>query len=263
MNNEEFDKKIKNMQDKLQVKGKVYFYIRVSSLGQVEDSQFLEIENFCKKNNLDMEDKSTVKIYHEKITGTKKDRPQLQEMLKAIGKNDLLVIYKLDRLSRNYKDCIAIWEEVLDKGADIHVITQPLLDTRMFPRDDLFGYLINQLMLNIFAYFAQQETELRAERAAAGYKAMKTSPKFVTMAYKDKDGNIVEAHSKKVSKKTGNVVGRPVLDYPKNFATVVQAQQNKEMTMSQALSALGIKKSSYYKLIKKYEQEHQVSLLKK
>ena len=107
MKNKEFDVKIKKMQDNLQIKGKVYFYIRVSTSGQNEDSQFLEIENFCKKNNLDVKDESIVKIYHEKITGTKKDRPELQAMLKAIGQDDLLVLYKLDRLSRSYRDCIA------------------------------------------------------------------------------------------------------------------------------------------------------------
>ena len=56
MKNKEFDVKIKKMQDNLQIKGKVYFYIRVSTSGQNEDSQFLEIENFCKKNNLDVKD---------------------------------------------------------------------------------------------------------------------------------------------------------------------------------------------------------------
>ena len=64
MKNKEFDTKIKSMQDNLQIKGKVYFYIRVSTSGQNEDSQFLEIENFGKKNNLDVTDESIVKISH-------------------------------------------------------------------------------------------------------------------------------------------------------------------------------------------------------
>lgn len=258
MKNEEFDNQIKEMQDNLKIKGKVFFYIRVSTRDQNEQLQLDATDKFIKENGIE-----DPKIYLDKQSGKNTHRPELQAMLKAIGKDDLLVIWKLDRLSRNYKECIEMWNNILDVGADIHVITMPLLDTRLFSREDLFGYFVNQLTVNIYAYFAQQETEMRKERATAGYKAMKSSPKFVTMAYKDKDGNIVEAHSKKVSKKTGNVVGRPVLDYPKNFASVVEQQQKKEMTMQQALAALGIKKSSYYKLIKKYEQENSVSLLKK
>lgn len=255
MKNNEFDVKIKKMQDKLQIKGKVYFYIRVSTSGQNEDSQFLEIEEFCKKNNLDMKDESIVKIYHEKITGTKKDRPQLQAMLKAIGQDDLLVLYKLDRLSRSYKDCISIWEEVLDKGADIHVITQPLLDTRMFPRDDLFGYLMNQIMLNIFAYFAQQETELRAERAKAGVAAMKDSKEY-SKTYKNKDGEIVEAHLKKKSSRTGKVTGRPCMKYPKDWNKIYKQYITKELNVKQICKLYDLPRSSFYVLVDRYKQEN-------
>lgn len=239
-----------------EIKGKVFFYIRVSTKQQNEQLQLDAMNKFIEDNGIE-----DPKVYIDKQTGTNTDRPEFQAMLKAIGKGDLLVIWALDRLSRNYNDCKRLWSELTNRGVDIHVITMPILDTRQYK--DTLGNFINDLIVTILGYVAEQETNARRERATAGYKSMKTSPKFVTMAYKDKDGNIVEAHSKKVSKKTGNVVGRPVLDYPKNFASVVEQQQKKEMTMQQALAALGIKKSSYYKLIKKYEQENSVSLLKK
>ena len=241
---------------KNEIKGKVFFYIRVSTRCQNEQLQLDAADKFIKENNIE-----DAKIYIDKQTGTNTDRPELQAMLKAVGKGDLVWIWALDRLSRNYNDCKRLWSEITGKGVDIYVSTMPILDTRQYK--DTMGSFINDLIVTILGYVADQETKARSQRAAAGYKSMKTSAKFVTMAYKDKDGNIVEAHSKKISKKTGNVVGRPVLDYPKNFASVVEQQQKKEMTMQQALAALNIKKSSYYKLIKKYEQEHQVSLLKK
>ena len=56
MKNEKFDKKIKEMQDNLQIKGKIYFYIRVSSNDQLEDGQFLKAKEFCEKNNIDIND---------------------------------------------------------------------------------------------------------------------------------------------------------------------------------------------------------------
>lgn len=240
-----------------EIKGKVFFYIRVSTKQQNEQLQLDAAEKFIKENGIE-----DPKIYIDKQTGTNTDRPQLQAVLKAVGKGDLVWIWALDRLSRNYNDCQRLWRELTDKGVDIVVDkNKEVLDTRKYK--DLVGNFVSDLVVAILSYVGQQETELRAERAAAGYKAMKTSAKFVTMAYKDKDGNIVEPHAKKISKKTGKAVGRAPLEYPKNFASVVEQQQKKEMTMQQALAALGIKKSSYYKLIKKYEQEHQVSLLKK
>lgn len=72
-----------------------------------------------------------------------------------------------------------------------------------------------------------------------------------------------EKTGKRYSKKTGNTIGRPPLDYPDNFIDIVQKQQKKQMTMKQALSSLDMKKATYYKLIKKYEEEHQVSLINK
>ena len=241
---------------KNEIKGKVFFYIRVSTKQQNEQLQLDAMNKFVNENKIE-----DPKVYIDKQTGTNTDRPEFQAMLNAIGKGYLLVIWALDRLSRNYNDCKRLWSELTNRGVDIHVITMPILDTRQYK--DTLGNFINDLIVTILGYVAEQETNARRERATAGYKSMKTSPKFVTMAYKDKDGNIVKPHAKKISKKTGKAVGRAPLEYPKNFASVVEQQQKKEMTMQQALAALEIKKSSYYKLIKKYEQEHQVSLLKK
>ena len=242
-----------------EIRGKVFFYIRVSTKQQNEQLQLDAADKFIKENGIE-----DPKIYIDKQTGTNTDRPQLQAVLKAVGKGDLVWIWALDRLSRNYNDCQRLWRELTDKGVDIVVDkNKEVLDTRKYK--DLVGNFVSDLVVAILSYVGQQETELRAERAAAGYKAMKTSPKFVTMTYKDKDGNIVEPHNKKVSKKTGKTVGRPVLEYPKDFEKIVRQQQDKNIdyTMQDALNRLKLTKSSYYKLIKKYEQEHQVSLLKK
>lgn len=41
------------------------------------------------------------KIFQEKITGSRRDRPQLEEMLEYIRQEDTVVTYKLDRISRS------------------------------------------------------------------------------------------------------------------------------------------------------------------
>ena len=112
----------------------------------------------------------------------------------------------------------------------------PMLDTRNFKGP--METFINDLIISILSYVGQQETELRRERAIAGLKAMKV-----------KDG-------KRISVKTGKPIGRPNMIYPKNFEAIVQQQREKKISLKQALAALDMPKSSYYKLIKQYENEH-------
>ena len=48
-----------------------------------------------------LNDAGCKKIYQEKITGSTKERPQLIEMLEQIREEDVVIIWKLDRLARS------------------------------------------------------------------------------------------------------------------------------------------------------------------
>ena len=210
---------------------KTFFYLRVSSKQQNLQLQIDAMDKFIKENNIE-----DPKIYTEKQTGTNTNRPELKAMLKAMGKGDLLVIWALDRLSRNYNDCKKLWSDITGRGIDIHVITMPLLDTRNFKGP--MEAFINDLIVSILSYVGQQETELRRERAIAGLKAMKV-----------KDG-------KRISIKTGKPIGRPNMIYPKNFEAIMKQQQDKEISLKQALAALDMSKSSYYKLVNQWKKDN-------
>lgn len=210
---------------------KTFFYLRVSSKSQNLQLQIDAMNKFIEENHVE-----DPKIYQEKQSGTNTNRPELKALLKAMGKGDLLVLWSLDRLSRNYNECKQLWSDITGRGIDIHVITMPMLDTRNFKGP--METFINDLIISILSYVGQQETELRRERAIAGLKAMKV-----------KDG-------KRISVKTGKPIGRPNMIYPKNFEAIVQQQREKKISLKQALAALDMPKSSYYKLIKQYENEH-------
>lgn len=210
---------------------KTFFYLRVSSKSQNLQLQIDAMNKFIEENHVE-----DPKIYQEKQSGTNTNRPELKALLKAMGKGDLLVLWSLDHLSRNYNECKQLWSDITGRGIDIHVITMPMLDTRNFKGP--METFINDLIISILSYVGQQETELRRERAIAGLKAMKV-----------KDG-------KRISVKTGKPIGRPNMIYPKNFEAIVQQQREKKISLKQALAALDMPKSSYYKLIKQYENEH-------
>ena len=67
------------------------------------------------------------KIYQEKVTGAKRERPQLQEMLNQLRVDDVVVVWKLDRLGRSLKDLVSLVGEVQEKGAGLQSLTMTTL----------------------------------------------------------------------------------------------------------------------------------------
>lgn len=207
---------------------KVFNYIRVSSKGQNETRQLVQHREFNKVNNFT----NAIELI-DKATGTNTNRDNLQLLLKVVGEGDLVVISSIDRLSRNYKEVIQLWNEITSKKADIVVLDMPLLDTRQYK--DLLGDFISNLILQVLGYVAQQETEFRKERQMQGINAMP----------------IIDG--KKVSKKTNRPIGRPTIEYPNNWEEIYNSWKNKEITGVKAYEQLNLKKTTFYKLVKEYE----------
>lgn len=201
---------------------KVFNYIRVSTKEQNESRQLEAMAQFNKANNIT----NPIQLI-DKATGTNTDRDQLQLLLKVVGEGDLVVIKSIDRLSRNYKQCKQLWEEIINKGADIVVIDMPILDTRQYK--DLLGSFISDLILSVLGYVAEQETQFRKQRQAEGIA---------------------------IAKANGKHLGRPTIEYPNNWETVYKQWKNKEITAVKSMSLLNLKKNTFYKLVKQYEAEN-------
>lgn len=208
---------------------KVFNYIRVSTKSQNETRQLDQHREFNEVNNFT----NAIELI-DKATGTNMDRANLQLLLKIVGEGDLVVVSSIDRLSRNYKEVIQLWNEITSKGADIVVLDMPLLDTRQYK--DLLGDFISNLILQVLGYVAQQETEFRHERQMQGIASMPVV-----------DG-------KKISKKTNRPTGRPTIEYPDNWEDVYSKWINKEITGVKAYEQLGLKKTTFYKLVKEYKE---------
>lgn len=109
--------------------GKIYGYIRVSSIDQNEDRQLIALRSKGEPDRC---------IYMDKQSGKDFNRPQYICLLRKLRPGDLLYILSIDRLGRNYREIQDQWR-VLTKeiGADICVLDMPLLDTRQ--GKDLMG----------------------------------------------------------------------------------------------------------------------------
>lgn len=199
---------------------KVFNYLRVSSKEQNEARQIEAMKKWNQENNVT----NAINLV-DKASGTNTDREQLQLLLKVVGEGDLVVIKSIDRLSRNYKECKQLWEQITSKGADIVVIDMPLLDTRQYK--DLLGSFISDLILSVLGYVAEQETEFRKQRQAEGIA---------------------------IAKAQGKHLGRPRAEYPNNWKEVYTQWKNKEVTGVEAMKLLELKKNTFYKLVKQYEK---------
>ena len=108
-----------------------------------------------------LEEAGCDKIFEEKITGTTKERPKLQALLAQLRKDDVVVIYKLDRLSRSLKDLISIVEQIQRKGANFHSLTDNIETSSP----------TGKLTFHLFAALAEFERSIISQRTKAGLEA--------------------------------------------------------------------------------------------
>jgi DNA invertase Pin-like site-specific DNA recombinase len=107
-------------------------------------------------------DSGAEKLFTEKVTGKKADRPELTKMIEQLREGDVVVISELTRLSRSTKDLFAIVDQIKLKGADIRSLKEAWLDTTT-PQ--------GALMMTIFAGLSQFEADLTAQRTKEGLAA--------------------------------------------------------------------------------------------
>ena len=132
-------------------------YARVSTEGQNLDRQIdMLVEYGVDERN----------IYKEKITGTKANRPQLNDMINGLKEKDIVVIADLTRVSRSTKDLLMIIDKIKSKGASIKSIKDTWLDTTS---DNPY----NDFLLTVMSGMAQLERDLISQRTKEGLKSAK------------------------------------------------------------------------------------------
>lgn len=139
---------------------KAGIYARVSTNEQDMEKQIKELEDYCKRNNYDYE------LYADKgISGSKDNRPEFNRLQEDIrlGKIDVVICYKIDRLSRSIQHFLHFFEELQNKGVNLISITQPIDTTTPSGR----------LLLQIISAFAEFEREMIKERVTFGKQRSK------------------------------------------------------------------------------------------
>ncbi len=135
------------------IRKKFALYVRTSRRDQNPKNQELKLLLHCQRMEWDYI------IFKEQET-TRKTRPVKQELLKRLreGEFDGILIWKLDRWARSLQELIMDIDNVVARGKDFVVLTQPIDTTTAAGR----------LFMQILGAFAEFEREMISERTIAG-----------------------------------------------------------------------------------------------
>lgn len=205
----------------------VYGYHRTSTKEQHLDRGITAIEEFCKKNGLEL-----TRIYTDQQTGKNFDRPRYTVMKEDVLRNDdILIIKEFDRLGRNKQASLKELRELQEMGVKVVFLDIPtswILATGNVENRSIME-MINNILIEVYSTIAQQEIERKESRQAEGIKAMKERGEW-------------------------EKYGRPSLDLPENFKEVVASWRAGEMKAVEAMKKLDMKPATFYRKVKEMEQ---------
>lgn len=165
-------------------------------------------------------------IFIDKASGKDFDREQYQLMKRFIREGDIIYIDDLNRLGRNKDQILQEWHEITKEiKAHIVVLNMPLLDTTKF--NDAAGQFVADLVLQIFSWFAEDERRRITRNQQEGIKAAKAR---------------------------GVKLGRKQIEITEEFIKAYDQWKNGEITALKAMELSNLKKTTFYNLVKRYEE---------
>lgn len=197
---------------------KTYGYARVSTLQQNTDRQIQALL----EHGVDERD-----IIVDKASGKDLDRTgyiSLKEQLLREG--DTLIIKSLDRLSRNKEHIKQELEYFAKHGIRVKIIDLPTTMIELPDSQNWVMEMVNNILLEVLSSIAEQERLTIKQRQREGIE---------------------------VAKMQGRHLGRPKQEYPDNWSVVYSDWKAGSITAKVAMEQMGLKRTSFYKLVKEYE----------
>lgn len=201
--------------------GKVFGYARVSTKEQNEGRQIEELKKY-------VQDEGNIIV--DKASGKDFDRPQYQALKTLTREGDTIYIKSLDRLGRNKEAIKNELKDFKDKGVIIRVLNIPTTLMSFEGFGDMQKAvldMVNNILIEVLGTMAEQERKTIRQRQREGID---------------------------LAQKQGKHLGRPKMEYPSNWEETYSQWQAKQITAKKAIEMLDMKRSTFYKLVKQYEQ---------
>jgi len=194
---------------------RTYYYARVSSKEQNLDRQIAAFISLGAQER---------DIITDKESGKNLERSGYQALKNAmLRKGDTLVIKSLDRLSRNKTDIKNELQYFRDNGIRLKVIDLPTTMMQLPEGQEWVFDMVNNILIEVLGTIAEQERETIRKRQAEGIAAAKAK---------------------------GKQLGRPRISVPENWGKVYTAWQDGKITAKVAMEQTGLKRTSFYKIVK-------------
>jgi DNA invertase Pin-like site-specific DNA recombinase len=156
--------------------------------------------------------------YEEKASAKDTNRPKFQEMMDWVREGDTIYIRDFSRLARSTQDLLNITTTLREKG--VHLVSDKENIDSSTPQ--------GKLMLTMLAAINEFERENLLERQREGIA---------------------------IAKEKGKYKGRKKVDYPENWSGVYEQWKERKLTSTSAIKELGLKKTTFYKLLKEQEEQ--------
>ena len=180
-------------------------YVRASTKDQDATRALQELQLFANTYHNDHI------AYVENESGTKLDRPVLNQLLNDAGQGDILLVESVDRLSRlTQSDFDILKQRIKDKGIRLIVADLPTTHTLLNTNDTITSSilnLINNMLIDLLATMARLDNDKRRERIKQGLERSGYKPKG-KKADTNKHARIKELDKKGLTKEEiANAVG--------------------------------------------------------
>lgn len=207
---------------------KTFLYARVSTKEQNADRQVDALKKYCADNNIEITDRE---ILIDKASGKDTDREKYNVLKHCLRSGDTLIIKELDRLSRNKEDIKNELNYFKENKIRVKILNIPttLID---LPQDQTWVFdMVNNILIEVLAAVAEDERNRIRQRQLEGIEA-----------YKKRNG--------------GKGGGRPPIGYPKLWEMFYTQWKSKSITAKECMEQLELKRNTFYKLVKQYEEEN-------
>lgn len=157
-------------------------------------------------------------------------RKVLQFIIEHVLKSgDILIVRNIKSFGNNQAFTINIMNDLFLRGINLYFIENDSIN-RVMEIQEKINKAKQELILQI-----------NEEKRQATINGIDNMP--------------IDNNGKKYSFKTGNYIGRPLIEFPDNFEEIYIKYKNKEILAKDAIEELGLKKASFYNLIKRYENK--------
>lgn len=136
----------------------LYGYSRVST-SLIANKQSLKLQN----DALIAAGVNPANIFSDRLSGSRKDRPQQLRLLEIVKPGSVVICWKLDRWARSLSHLTATLDFLDDRNVGFRSLTEGL--------DTTSGGAVNRLIIGVLGSVAQFERDLNSERTRAGMEA--------------------------------------------------------------------------------------------